>query len=54
MSLEMSKDKHMIGIVFGIVQLQLYDRFSKTIHIIVPQKNSLKFIELTRTMSINN
>jgi hypothetical protein len=54
MSLEMSKDNHMLGIIFGIVQLQLYHRFSKTTHIIVPQKKFIGIIELTRTMGINN
>jgi hypothetical protein len=54
MPLEMPKDNHMIGIVFGIFQLQLYDRFSKTTHIIVPQIFFTRIIELTRTMNINN
>jgi len=54
MPLEMPKDNHMIGIVFGIFQLQLYDRFSKTTHIIVPQIFFTRIVELTRTMNINN
>ncbi len=40
LSQEMSKDGHMIKIVFGNVQGGPYDRFQKITHILIPQKHS--------------
>ncbi len=39
--LKLSKDNHMIEIVFGIVQEQPYDTFQKITHTPIPQNFSL-------------